>query len=115
MNEYLISPSWLYWIDVLSVVKTGATIAFALLLASVGIGAVIYCCDCGDIQDLLKKKFTYVLLSAMVVSLLMALFIPSKTTMVEMMIAQYATHENIQYSIETIKEIADYILRAVGK
>lgn len=114
MNEYIISPSWFYWIDVLDAVRQGATIVFGMLLVSGSIGVFI-CFDCGHIKELPKKKFTYVFLSAMVVSLIMVLLIPSKTTMVEMMIAQYATHENIQYSIETIKEIADYIIKVVGK
>jgi len=42
------------------------------------------------------------------------IFIPSRNTMLEMQIARYATYENAEWTVETIKSAVDYIVQAIG-
>ena len=42
-----------------------------------------------------------------------AIFLPSKETLISMMIAKYATKENLGMTVEGIKSAVDYIMDAI--
>ena len=46
------------------------------------------------------------------VCLVLTIFVPSKSTMIEMMIAKYATYENADWTVESLKSVVDYIVEA---
>lgn len=114
MSEYIINPSWFYWASVFEGLKT---ILLVVGLVGVIILGIVTAFVLADLQwdDLKKNKLYWVGWIASLLALAGAIFAPSKEVMIQMMVARFLTHENIAYSIETIKEIADYILQAVGK
>lgn len=114
MSEYIINPSWFYWASVFEGLKIMLLIAGGVGALSLGIGTGFALGDYGW-NNLKKHKLYWIGWIASLLALAGGLFAPSKEVMMQMMVARFLTHENIAYSVETIKEIADYILQAVGK
>ena len=109
MSDYIIDPSWFYWASVCQAIKI-------LLICAGACGtALLIIITATAWDDLNKKKSYWVGWIASLLALVCGMFIPSKEVMMQMMVARFLTHENMAYSVETIKEIADYILQAVGK
>lgn len=121
--NYIINPSWFYWINVLESAKDFATIL--LILAVIGLGVLIVIAavnyELGDklfedsewkmylkIKKLIPKAVIVVLIICAI-----ATFLPSKETLISMMIAKYATKENLGMTVEGIKSAVDYIMNAI--
>jgi hypothetical protein len=45
----------------------------------------------------------------------MAIFVPNKETLMQIMIARYATYDNATAVIQAVQNAADYIIETVGK
>jgi cytochrome bd-type quinol oxidase subunit 2 len=120
MNEYIINPSWFYWANLLDGLGTLFIVIGALSVATCITLSIISWAEIsfeGEVTDKAKRLIKWSIISGCgaFVLMLIGIFIPSKETMTEMLIAQVATKQNVQYSLDAIKEIADYILQAVGK
>ena len=120
MNGPIISPGIFYWIAVLSHVKGILLASFILSIIAflVFLGGVIWNhysdkdSDYNNHYLKLYRKLTKTSFSIAVLSGLVYIFIPSKETSVEMLIAKYVTYENTQWTLEKIKEAVDYIISA---
>lgn len=67
-----------------------------------------------DNEDyLLAKKIRNVSGIILVISFATIVFVPSKNTLIEMMIAKQATYDNAQWTLETLKSAVDYIISAI--
>lgn len=115
MSEYIINPSWFYWADVFEGLKVMFLIVGAVGILALGIGTAVALGDFIEWDELKKHKLYWVGWIVSVLMLVCGIFAPSKEVMMQMMVARFLTHENIAYTVETIKEIADHILQAVGK
>lgn len=123
--NYIIDPRVFYWMEVLDNVK-GLGIIMAILLGVATICATVWYyvvridlisyngeLDEGDKEQLKTiKKIVFLCFSLFAVSLLIAVFVPFKQTMMEMLIARYATYENAEWTVESLKSIVDYIVEA---
>lgn len=130
--NYIINPSWFYWLQVLSDIKSivigiSALISAGLIIAT--ITAIVYYgmgyryrdqtdedgiyCDPDWTNHLLAKKFVKILFPITIISLIISILIPSKETLISMMIAKYATKENLGMTVEGIKSAVDYIVNAM--
>jgi hypothetical protein len=119
--NYIINPSWFYWINVADGVKNAFSIAAVmiglcsfLLAIWVIISASIEQTDY-TLSDSFKKqtRALVIMLLSFVVAFLLAVFVPSKNTLIEMQIANYATHENAEWTVDAIKGVVDYIVNAI--
>ena len=112
--NYIINPSWFYWLSVCDAVK-GVSIALAIVMAISTIVMLICVVDNELFEDeelkKIKKCFRFTII-ATIVCLLLAVFIPNKTTLLEMQIARMATKENVGWTVEQIRSIVDYIVEA---
>ena len=115
MSEYIIDPSWFYWASVLNTLRVTFYVISIVGLVVVVTGISVYVSEGGEFRDVAKKKWIWVLNGLFTILLVAAFFIPSKETMIQMMVAKFVTHDNLRYSVETIKEIADYIMEGIGK
>lgn len=121
--ESIINPMDLYWIGTLDAVDTFSLILAVLSgLAFVGlVCGVIYNADMMERCDENKRYYGICKGWAIVCGIMFlvfamaAIFIPGKTTMIEMMIANYATYENVKLTADGIKEIVDYTIDAISK
>lgn len=115
--EYIINPSWFYWLNV-------ADLALVFLCSICGVSALCFigsliarefCADEYTPKESKEKmrKITRISLIAFLVSGFIAIFIPSKNTLIEMMIAKKATYDNVSWTLEQVKEAVDYVISAI--
>lgn len=111
MNGYIIDPMWFYWVSVADGLKAFC-IAFPIVIFVVcGIFSVITYSDLDDDDDKKTSIKTCLIAAAfLLLILIIAIFIPSKETLIQMEIAKHATYENTEVLIQKIKEASDYIL-----
>lgn len=119
--EYIINPSWFYWLHVITCIRTFLTV----LCVVFGLSYVVLCItaicmwddwDYDDDAEAIKAKAKrWIIASAIaaIISSLMLVFIPNKQTIIEMMIAKKATYDNVSWTLEQVKEAVDYIISAI--
>ena len=115
MNGYIINPSWFYWVNVIEGTGIVATILAIMATLLCVIGLPLYYVDVAyDDED--EKKFWKIAKRLIIICLVLwiiCIFIPSKETLIEMQVAKYATYENAEWTVETIKQAVDYIINAL--
>ena len=124
--NYIINPTWFYWINVADGLHTMLFVA-SVMLAIAEIIMAVYAGlsyslgkDYGpNDRDLkaAKAMIKPIIICGIVlaVALVGVVFIPSKNTLIEMQVARYATYENAEWTVETVKSAVDYIVDAIAK
>ena len=115
MSDPIINP-WVFYLiglcDNVSVVCIVVAVIFALLAVVLTIAMVIYDLDCVPVDESILK--TVVILYAVVgVSALMAVFVPSSTTVTAMVAANNITPETVAAVGQTVTESAETITRII--
>lgn len=135
MNSYIIDPAVFYWINVLATLQTLFVIVGAFLIVAGIIFAGFYYYEKNEAIDykwdskalehvkvidddtmaiaktLLKwAKITSVL---SIIFIIASIFIPGKVTSVEMLVARTATFDNVNMTVDGVKELFDYIINAI--
>lgn len=110
MMNYIVDPSWVYWIGIAETVKTIAIVAGGTLgiifLIAIPICLVDYMWN-----DVKKWAIPFIVIALVLV--IAGIFIPSKQTLITMKVAELATKENVQLTAQQLKEIVDYIINAL--
>lgn len=104
MNEYIINPAIFYLcntLDTLKVICIIFTVCFAIATGAAFVG---YCDGTFETNTAPKK-----LLIATVICLVLAVFVPSRTTIIEMTVASLATKGNVELTVDTIKELIQFV------
>ena len=125
--DYIINPTWFYWLQVISGIKifftlvsitAGITLIVLLLYGSIN---YMFSREYPELElskqeynSFLKVKTMYLPLGIILaISILIEIFIPSRDTLISMMIAKYATYTNAQLTVDTIKSAVDYIIKSI--
>lgn len=123
--NYIINPSWFYWLGVVESMRYFMIAAFIISIAAIIVAIIIVPVDMRMIRDFPDMSdderksvqfFTKVLKAAiwaLVISGLILLFVPSKETLIEMMIAKQATYENATWTLDALKSAVDYVIQAI--
>lgn len=115
MNGYIINPSWFYWLKVVDNISIVLIVFAVIATAATAVGLPAYWFD--DVFDEAEEKQFRKIAKGMIVGVvilwLLVVFVPSKSTLIEMQIAKYATYENAEWTIESIKSAVDYIIDAI--
>lgn len=131
--DYIINPKIFYWMNVLDNFKITIGILIAALSIAIISDVIVIVVnyfegrdykDCKDEDGnptdsdwrnfLLALKILKCIAPIFVVLVLLVIFIPSKEAMIEMLIAKFATVENVNGSIDALKSVVDYIVEAIG-
>lgn len=122
-TNYIINPSIFYWIHTLSDLKTLAiTLGVFLAIGTVVmIGCWIYNYaefieyerDCYKHYYTLFRRLTFMLGIPGILCILAAVFLPDAQTSVEMLVARTATYDNVSWTVDQVKEVIDYIVKAL--
>lgn len=122
--DYFINPKWFYWLGVFDGLKAIALVfsIFAGLILAGFVTAYIY-----NYVMMLEYKHEsnkqYMSLckigikwSAVVFIplLIVAIFAPSKQTMIEIQVASIATKTNAEWTVEQLRCITDYIIERIN-
>lgn len=123
--NYIINPSWFYWLGVIESMRYFMIAAFIISIAAIIVAIIIVPVDMRMIRDFPDMSdderksvqfFTKVLKAAiwaLVISGLILLFVPSKETIIGMMIAKQATYENATWTLDALKSAVDYVIQAI--
>lgn len=120
MNNYIIDPMAFYMMNIASSLKTVCT-AFAVAFGFAFVGLICGCIynlswlDSENNQRYYKLCKRWAIVSGILLLLFIigAVVIPDKSTCIEMMIAKAATYGNVEWTVDQVKEIVDYIVKAL--
>lgn len=122
MTGTIIPPSYFYLLsvcDTLSQVASAITVVSVIALAILVFFRIILPSISWD-EDEVNAVERHLLPAirtlswVLPVSLLLAVFVPSKTMLLSMMVAKFATYENAELTVDAIKEAVDYIVAAIA-
>lgn len=123
--NYIINPSWFYWLGVVHSMHGFMLTAFIVSIIIIGVALIIIPVnvklirDYPSISDDERKvvrfftKAMKVAIGVCIASGLFLVFVPSKETLIEMMIAKQATYENAAWTVDTLKSAVDYVIQAI--
>lgn len=113
--EYVISPVWFYWLNVVDAIR-GVALGYLVLFA---IGAIVslvvaWMEDAFEygIESSVKKIFVSLTIVC-VIAVLILVFVPSKETLIEIQVAKLTTYDNVALTVDGVKSVADYIVNAI--
>ena len=112
MNGYIINPAWFYWVNIVDGIKIVTLMLASISLIAAFLSAFISCAD----EDEESKQYEKIALKMLIVAvacIIIAIFIPTKETLIEIQIAKYATWENAEWTVDAIKDLVDYITNAI--
>lgn len=123
--NYIINPSWFYWLGVVHSMRGFMLTAFIVSIIVIGVALIIIPVNVKMIRDYpsisdderkVVRFFTKALKVAIgvcIASGLFLVFVPSKETLIEMMIAKQATYENATWTVDALKSAVDYVVQAI--
>lgn len=112
--NYIINPIWFYLMSVVDAIRTFSIIATIVLFSScIVLRFMAFDAYGEDEKTYMRRSSTNFVWSAIFCT--MAILVPSKETMAQIMIAKYATYENASAVIQTIQNAADNIIETVEK
>ena len=122
--NYIINPSWFYWLGVVNSMRGFMLAAFVVAII-IGVSLIVIPVNVKLIQDdpsisdderKAVRFFTKALkvgIGVCIVAGLFLVFVPSKETLIEMMIAKQATYENATWTVDALKSAVDYVVQAI--
>ena len=123
--NYIINPSWFYWLGVVESMNHFMVAAFIVSIVVVVASAIIIPMNISmirefpDFSDDERKTVQFftkalkIAIGVLVISGLVLMFVPSKETLIEMMIAKQATYENATWTLDALKSAVDYVIQAM--
>ena len=123
--NYIINPSWFYWLGVVNSMRGFMLVAFIVAIIIVGVSLIIipvnvkliqdYPSICDDERKAIRffTKALKIAIGVCIVSGLFLVFVPSKETLIEMMVAKQATYENATWTVDALKSAVDYVVQAI--
>jgi hypothetical protein len=113
--DYIINPIWFYWLQVVSGISTLAWLLLGAALTGVVVSVFIWFMNSGIYENpcIKAKKSLKIFVIISIPIAIIAILIPSKDTMISMMVAKYATKTNAQLTVDAIKGAVDYIVQAI--
>lgn len=123
--NYIINPSWFYWLGVVNSMRGFMLVTFIVAVIIIGVALIIipvnvkliqdYPSICDDERKAVRffTKALKVAIGVCVASGLFLVFVPSKETLIEMMVAKQATYENATWTLDALKSAVDYVVQAI--
>lgn len=106
---YIIEPTWFYWLSVVDHLRF--TVEAGLFI--VGIGIIGLICFGPLIEELDIRKWLKIGVITLIPLMILAVFIPSQETLITMMVAKYATYENVGLTVDALQSAVDYIIQSI--
>lgn len=107
---YIIEPSWFYWLSVIDNLRLA--IEAGLFIVGMGLVALIIFGVFEENHDNLRKWFKIGGI-ALIPLVILAVFIPNQETLITMMVAKYATYENVGLTVDALQSAVDYIIQSI--
>lgn len=109
---YYINPIWFYFIGLCdNVIELTSIISILCMI----VGITGYLLRLADFENETHKIPIKLIAIIGIISLIISLAVPSSATVKEMMVASVVTHENVDTTIEDVKELIDYTIEKAGE
>ena len=114
--DYIINPMWFYWLQIVDSIHDMCCIiaitsgVLGVIMLVFYIASVVEGCTYEEDSRKRLKGLIKPLAVCFIISITVAVFTPSKQTLIEMEIAKHATYSNVESIKEQITDAADYIL-----
>lgn len=122
--DYIISPIWFYWFNLISKLSSIINIVSCLLFVIAGciflIGIIQYIdqqYEDNFYKSFFKTKIIKIAIKTFIISMILLLIyiiLPDQNTLIQMKLAELGTYDNIEKIIEQIIAAADYIVNKGG-
>ena len=116
MNEYLLDPNLIYTWHICEGLQTFFTV-FLVLTALAATAVIAFYIAFNAMDDWSSEKtqqsclhWGIILLILVTIFAAGVIFIPTKETMIEMTVAKLITKDNLNWTVEQVKEIAEYVV-----
>lgn len=111
---YIVNPIWFYLMSIADAVVNVSV--FSAVVAG-GLALVFFASasESHEEEKAMYKRRGKIATWIAAISVVLVVFVPSKETLMQIMIAKYATYENADNAIQAIKSAADYVIEAAGK
>ena len=139
MNNYIVDPAVFYWINTLGNISSVCAIVGVIACLAAIVFTIIYLFLKHDLdvpvkpedesdkwdmdhykRDIIEynrdkakaniiRNWAIATAVAACVLLIIAVFVPSKSTSIEMLVAKTATFDNVNWTVQQVKEVIDYI------
>lgn len=115
--NYIIDPALFYWLNVIDTLNRLILVLMILsITVAIASGIIFFVCWWDNDEYEGKHRTKQMLLISSVASLIFGIlyiFCPNKETMIEMQVSRFATYENAEWTVETVKSAVDYIVQAI--
>ena len=123
--NYIINPSWFYWLGVVNSMRGFMLAAFIVAIIVIGVALIIITWNMSMIREFPSlsdderknvrffTKALKVAIGVCVASGLFLVFVPSKETLIEMMVAKQATYGSATWRGDALKNAVDYVVQAI--
>ncbi len=123
--NYIINPSWFYWLGVVNSMRGFMLAAFIVAIILIGVSLILILWNTDMIREfpnmcaderkavIFFTKVLKIAIGVCIVAGLFLVFVPSKETLIEMMIAKQATYENATWTVDALKSAVDYVVQAI--
>lgn len=110
--EPIVSPWIIYLISTISKMHDMLAVSLGILVVTCFLGFVFFTSSCfdedGELLNL-KKKYGKKVFIAVIVNALLLVAVPGEKTMTTMLVAQYATENNLNYILDVTKQIIEEV------
>lgn len=120
MEQVIINPIWIYWLDVLESIKFVVGLVMIISFLIIGFYIIVIGATFEEYRDEdEEKKFknlvskTKLAVCIWVSVLFISAFVPSKDTLIAMFIAKNVTVEKVVQGKEVVKDTVDYIFEKI--
>ncbi len=123
MENYVINPQVFYWINVLGILQTVIAIIGGVLVTAFICLVVGWIYNASEVKNgfednevYMKVCRTWAIVTGIIgfVLIVASIFIPGRTTSIEMLIAKTATFDNVHWTVQQVKDVVDYIVHAIN-
>ena len=120
MESYIINPLWFYWIGVVDGLNVLCYVVSSISAGSLLTLAIVFWVNDGNYEDDIKirnaiRPWFMRLGIICLLTVLLAIFIPSKETLIQMELARHATYENASLFLKNIQEATKWIIEELKK
>lgn len=115
--NYIINPFYIYLYNLLPQIRVLMTVIGVISCVGLLFGWLVYSAEVGtsdkECTELFKKIKGFIITGLII--FVLAFFIPTKETIVEMIVAKYATVENVEAAGGMAKNTIDYIFEKIDE
>ena len=115
--NYIVNPLWFYLISVAEGIDTATFVACVIILIVWCFSSLFFIFFCDEIDDSDEKVIKSIFKKSVILfitSLLIAIMVPGREDLEKMLIASYATEDNISAATNYGKDLVDYIFDKVN-